>query len=186
MDLNDVRKDIDRIDSQIKPLFVERMGCAKRVAEVKAQTHGDVFVLERELAIIEKSVAGVDASIKDEYVGFLRNLFSVSRHFQYGMLKDMQDTVINGALEKAGLKAESAYSAVEITFTCFTGPSNLNILCNTVILSNVEIDNMSVKTVEGKHQVDMVLKGSLQDNNFRRVLTQLAKESNNFAIKALL
>ncbi len=185
MDLNDVRKDIDRVDSQIKPLFVERMGCAKRVAEVKAQTHGDVFVLERELAIIEKSVAGVDSAIHDEYVGFLRNLFSVSRHFQYGMLKDMQNTVINAALEKAGLQESTPHSAVEIAFECFSNPSNLNILCNTVILSNINIKAMSVKTEEGKHQVNMILEGSLADPNFRRVITQIAKESNNFAIQAL-
>lgn len=54
MTLEEVRNEIDEIDTNMKPLFLRRMKCGKHVAEVKAQTGGDVFVLERELEIIEK------------------------------------------------------------------------------------------------------------------------------------
>ena len=185
MDLNQVRKDIDRIDGQMKPLFIERMGCAQRVAAVKAQSGGDVFVLERELAIIEKSLAGVDAAISAEYVGFLRNLFSVSRHYQYGLLPEMQKKVIGSALAEAGLEENTPHSSVTVTFKCFAQPSNLNILCNAIILSNIAIKEMQVATVDGIQQVTMVLAGNLKDAKFRAVLTQIAKESNGFTIKTL-
>ena len=56
MTLEEVRAGIDAVDTQMKPLFLKRMECGKHVAEVKAQTGGDVFVLERELEIIEKRV----------------------------------------------------------------------------------------------------------------------------------
>ena len=56
MTLEEVRNEIDEIDTNMKPLFLRRMKCGKHVAEVKAQTGGDVFVLERELEIIEKRV----------------------------------------------------------------------------------------------------------------------------------
>ena len=52
MTLEEVRNEIDEIDTNMKPLFLRRMKCGKHVAEVKAQTGGDVFVLERELEII--------------------------------------------------------------------------------------------------------------------------------------
>lgn len=52
--MEEVRAGIDAVDTQMKPLFLKRMECGKHVAEVKAQTGGDVFVLERELEIIEK------------------------------------------------------------------------------------------------------------------------------------
>lgn len=185
MDLNEVRKDIDRIDGQMKPLFIERMDCAKRVAAVKAQTGGDVFVLERELAIIEKSLVGVENAIGAEYVAFLRNLFSVSRHYQYGLLPEMQNKVITSALATAGLEENTPHSAVTVTFKCFAKPSNLNILCNAIILSNIDIKEMQVTTVDGIQQVSMVLAGNLKDVKFRAVLTQVAKESKDFAIKKL-
>lgn len=58
MTLEEVRAGIDAVDTQMKPLFLKRMECGKHVAEVKAQTGGDVFVLERELEIIEKRCHG--------------------------------------------------------------------------------------------------------------------------------
>ena len=60
MTLEEVRAGIDAVDTQMKPLFLKRMECGKHVAEVKAQTGGDVFVLERELEIIEKRATDVD------------------------------------------------------------------------------------------------------------------------------
>ncbi|MCH3915762.1 MAG: chorismate mutase [Acidaminococcaceae bacterium] len=185
MDLTDVRKAIDKIDEQIKPLFIARMGCTKKIAAVKAQTGGAVFILDRENSIIEKNAEGVAPAIRDAYINFLRNLFSVSRHFQYGILKDMQNAVIEKALAKGGLKASTPHSSVEISFACLSRPGNLNILCNAVILSNVDIEKMSIENIAGIHHVDMVLAGNLRDAKLRQALTQIAKESTDFAIKKL-
>ncbi len=38
MTLEEVRKMIDCVDTQIKPLFLERMACAEHVAAAKAET----------------------------------------------------------------------------------------------------------------------------------------------------
>ena len=73
MTLEEVRAGIDAVDTQMKPLFLKRMECGKHVAEVKAQTGGDVFVLERELEIIEKRATDVDPEIQEEYKTFLRH-----------------------------------------------------------------------------------------------------------------
>ncbi len=56
------------------------MKCGKHIAEVKAQTGGDVFVLERELEIIEKRATDVDPEIQEEYKTFLRHLMSLCRN----------------------------------------------------------------------------------------------------------
>jgi len=68
MTLEEVRNEIDEIDTNMKPLFLRRMKCGKHVAEVKAQTGGDVFVLERELEIIEKRATDVDPEIEHTQV----------------------------------------------------------------------------------------------------------------------
>ena len=47
MTLEEVRNEIDEIDTNMKPLFLRRMTCGKHVAEVKGQNGGDVFVLEK-------------------------------------------------------------------------------------------------------------------------------------------
>ena len=83
MTLEEVRNEIDEIDTNMKPLFLRRMTCGKHVAEVKGQNGGDVFVLERELEIIEKRATDVDPEIQEEYKTFLRHLMSLCRKYEY-------------------------------------------------------------------------------------------------------
>ena len=52
--LKPVREDIDRIDKELLPLFVARMECSSRVAEIKEAYGIPVFNPEREAAIIER------------------------------------------------------------------------------------------------------------------------------------
>ena len=44
MTLADVRKNIDRVDKEIKQLFKERMVLADNVAQVKAETEDDIYI----------------------------------------------------------------------------------------------------------------------------------------------
>lgn len=48
MTLADVRKNIDRVDKEIKQLFKERMVLADNVAQVKAETEDDIYKPDRE------------------------------------------------------------------------------------------------------------------------------------------
>lgn len=51
--LKPVREDIDRIDRELLPLFLARMECSARVAEIK-EAHGiPVYDPVREAAIVE-------------------------------------------------------------------------------------------------------------------------------------
>ena len=114
MTLEEVRAGIDAVDTQMKPLFLKRMECGKHVAEVKAQTGGDVFVLERELEIIEKRATDVDPEIQEEYKTFLRHLMSLCRKYEYELLPEMQEKVMTAALAAAGLTAETEHTQVKI------------------------------------------------------------------------
>ena len=184
MTLDEIRVQIDKIDSEMKPLFLQRMECARHVAEAKAATGGDVFVLERELAIIGKRASDVE-EVHGEYVAFLRHLMSVSRRFQYGILTGMQDTVIREALEKAGLDGEEEHRQVTLAFTCKKEASDLNLYLNMVQLNGVPLDQMEVKTEGGIQKVTLVLDGSLKAEAMRRLVCQIGKEATDFAIVSL-
>ena len=54
MDLSDVRKNIDRVDAEIRKLFVERMTLADQVACIKAETEDKIYKPDREEIIIKK------------------------------------------------------------------------------------------------------------------------------------
>lgn len=53
MNLSDIRKDIDRIDTEMLRLIGERMECSKRVAEFKRKNGMAVFDAEREKQILD-------------------------------------------------------------------------------------------------------------------------------------
>ena len=86
MELNDIRKEIDAIDAELVKLFVRRMSCADRVAEVKRGTGKAVFDTSREQAILDK----VSIAVGDELAPSARELFktlmAISRERQTAFL----------------------------------------------------------------------------------------------------
>lgn len=182
MTLDEIRVQIDAVDTQMKPLFLKRMECAGCVAETKRETGGDVFVLERELAIIEKRAGDVAPEVREEYVMFLRHLMSVSRRYQYGILTEMQDRVLEEALEAAGLSAEKEHSQIEIAFACDAEASDFNLFVNMAKLNQIPIISLNLETEEGRQKIRMILKGNLKDQKMRQLLCQIGKEAEGFQI----
>ena len=80
--LNDIRKEIDRVDNEIKELFKERMKVADGVARIKAENYDVILKPDREAQIIKSLLQGVDPSIAMEYEAFIRKTMTVSRMYQ--------------------------------------------------------------------------------------------------------
>ena len=185
MTLEEVRNEIDEIDTNMKPLFLRRMNCGKHVAEVKGQNGGDVFVLERELAIVAKRAGNVDPEIKGEYEAFLRHLMSLCRKYEYELLPEMQEKVIADALKAAGLNEEVEHSQLKITFQCSKDGSDLNTYLNMINLNGIQMDAMNLETENGVQKVVMTLDGKITDSGMRCLLCQIGKEADGFRILEL-
>ncbi len=54
MELEKIRRDIDKIDSELIRLFIERMDCARLVGEYKLKNNIPVFNMQRESEILDK------------------------------------------------------------------------------------------------------------------------------------
>lgn len=185
MTLEEVRKVIDRVDTQIKPLFLERMACADHVAAAKAENGSDVFVPDREDEIILKRTGDVDVSVKREYEMFLRHLMSVCRRYQYGILTKMQEQVIADALKQAGLDKHVSHEQITVSFTDHREKSSLNLYLNMIRLNEIPIDHMELKSQGNEQQVTIQLHGNLNQSDMRRLVCQLGKEAENFQILSL-
>lgn len=80
--LEDIRKEIDSIDSALVPLLVKRMECSEKVAEIKKTTGSAVFDASREEIILNRvrQNSGVySEGISDIY----REILSVSKQLQH-------------------------------------------------------------------------------------------------------
>ena len=84
--LEEARKIINEVDSQMAELFVKRMRAAEMVYEHKKEFGLPILDQKREDAVIEKNSALVeDEVLKGYYIDFLKNVMSVSRAYQYRM-----------------------------------------------------------------------------------------------------
>ena len=99
--LEEARKIINEVDSQMAELFVKRMRAAEMVFEYKKEFGLPILDQKREDAVIEKNSALIeDEVLKEYYHSYIKNLMSLSRAYQYRM--------------QGGLKV--AYSGVEGAF----------------------------------------------------------------------
>lgn len=91
MKLEDIRRNIDRVDTQIRSLFVERMGLAEQVAQVKAETDDEIYKPEREKTIIDRQSKDMDPHLVMEYRALVKRIMEVSRKYQYRRTLELRD-----------------------------------------------------------------------------------------------
>lgn len=99
MNLEDIRKEIDKVDSQIAQLFRERMGLALEVAKTKEKNNLAVVNSTREKEILRRISDEIGEPL-DGYGRILFNtLFDLSRSYQSSYLSRVSD--IAERIEKA-------------------------------------------------------------------------------------
>ena len=102
-----VRQDIDRIDKQLLPLFIERMQCSERVAELKKQAGIPVRDPKREQIILDR--VREEAGIYGESAAALYGaIMEISRARQHEMLGNAAEFVRVETPEQIALVAEIA------------------------------------------------------------------------------
>lgn len=85
--LKEIREEIDEIDSKLLPLFLKRMDCSVRVAEVKKQANAPVLNAGREEEILAK-MRDQGGKYGEEAVALYRAIMSASRLRQHQLLAD--------------------------------------------------------------------------------------------------
>ena len=89
MNLDDIRNDIDMVDSQLIALLEQRMDLVSQVATYKKMTGARVLDNSREIAILEKVASRVKEPLFTEtIVNTFRDILKNSRAYQEQTLKD--------------------------------------------------------------------------------------------------
>lgn len=85
MTLEEVRRRIDAIDSQLVPLFCQRMDCSREVAKIKEQEQLPIFNAQREDEILDR-VARNAGEYGDAARTVYASIMQASRALQHGAL----------------------------------------------------------------------------------------------------
>ena len=84
--LNEIRRDINAVDEQLRELFLKRMSLACEVADSKAETGDRIFKPEREAEILAARAKGLERGIRLKYVSLLEAMIRKSRECQYAAM----------------------------------------------------------------------------------------------------
>ena len=85
MTLEEVRRQIDAIDSQLIPLFCRRMDCSREVAKIKERENLPIFNAQREEEILNR-VAQEAGEYGDAARMLYASIMQASRALQHGAL----------------------------------------------------------------------------------------------------
>ncbi|MFT4004927.1 MAG: prephenate dehydratase domain-containing protein, partial [Lacrimispora sp.] len=117
LDLQEIRKQLDRIDGEIVSLFEERMRLTGDVAEFKIGTGKEVYDGEREHQKLEAVTAMVEDKFQKQAVKELFiQMMTISRRFQYKLMAEHGLTAENSFLPVKSLPADHVrvvYQGVE-------------------------------------------------------------------------
>ena len=89
--LDEIRRHIDTVDSQIRELFIQRMSLAEQVARVKAESEDVIYKPDRESAIIERQSKDMQPELLMEYRALIKRVMEISRKYQYGKTLELRD-----------------------------------------------------------------------------------------------
>lgn len=117
MDLQEIRKQLDKIDSSIEQLFEERMRLCGDVAEFKIETGKAVYDAEREKQKLEAVTAMAEGDFNKQAVGELfLQMMTLSRRYQYQVMAGRMSSPDLGFTETAVLPVAGkriAYQGLE-------------------------------------------------------------------------
>ncbi|MGN1360675.1 MAG: chorismate mutase [Eggerthellaceae bacterium] len=179
MSLEEVRSCIDRIDSQVKDLLMERLDCSVQVVRAKQQQGStQIFRPDREVQVLQRLGQGVPQDRLAPYLGVVRKVMETSRVYQYGILLEDDPDLFS---QVAGCQLCSG-STSRVTVRA-TLPDRCGALWDVMSVMGdygVEPERM----VQEGASLQMVLKADASKPSVRTLLFQLARECSDFAVVA--
>jgi len=127
LDLGELRREIDRIDSALVSLFSERMQVSARVAEYKRRVGMAVTDATREAELLDRVAALSPAQTADYTRTLYTNILSLSRAYQHMRLGN--DSALSAEIDEARRHTPPLFPTHATvacqgtpTITCVTAP----------------------------------------------------------------
>lgn len=116
MDIQEIRKEIDRVDDQFVKLFNERMHLSAQIAEVKREQDLPVLNVRREREILNEVAAKSDSELANYSQVLYSLIFELSRSYQEKLLKtesELHKKISRAIEETPALFPQSAHVACQ-------------------------------------------------------------------------
>lgn len=184
MTLDEVRKSIDTLDTQIRELILKRMDCSMQVAQVKTKSNEtNIYRADREEAILERLGSGVSEDRKAEYLSVVRKIMETSRMYQYGLMYDWMDGVMDEYFE--GIDIHEGGRSVRVRLTRENRPNAMSSILSMIGDYGYNMNRMELTEDDngsGTVTFELEILGDLSETHMKKLMFQLSRESKDFRI----
>lgn len=183
MTLAEIRNEIDRIDTQIKELFLARMEAARNVAEVKYGSGDEIYKSDREKAVITRLIEDVAPELKEEYTAVIRKIMEAARKYEYGLIYDWDPSAIEPLFKSVEPDVNDRYVKVHLTRPdCCNSMSSILSMIGDYGFNMKQMILLEENTEDKTVKFELVICGNLQNTAMRKLVYQLWKESLAFEV----
>lgn len=104
-ELESLRREIDRVDKELLPLFLERMSLCAHVADYKRSNDMPVLDSVREKQVLDSKMDMLPSSeMSEEVYEFFNSLMTISRIHQEKKLSDVREGICSDVIKKSSKK----------------------------------------------------------------------------------
>lgn len=182
--LDEIRKDIDAIDQQIRDLLMKRLDCSEQVVASKIEAKNYViFRADREKMMLENLAQGVPEKRKAGYLSVVRKVTETSRMYQYGILYEQAPELYENLVR--GLTIPEHTDSITVQLTRRDIPNSMSAILSMIGDYGYNMDQMRIVGYsEDKSNVIFELKilGDLAYDNMKKMVLQLSMESKDFSV----
>ena len=167
MDLEEIRQEIDRVDGQMKNLFLKRMDLCGKVIETKKRTGAAVYAPKREQEILSARTEDVKEAYRLVCGAFFKQTMEISRAYQYAQ-------TAKGSEKLTGLPQGSGRA--EISFSCEDESGQPAVFLNAAALARLCVEEFTVKREKGRMLCGLCVTGDFSENLSKAAVLQILEE----------
>jgi len=182
MNLNEIRKEIDAIDNEIRILLMKRFDCSEKVAHVKIDAgETTIFRADREEEILKRLGAEVPENRREEYLSVVKKIMESSRKYQYGILFENVPNLFPPLVKE--INAKNSDSRVKVRLTRDNKPNSMSSILSMIGDYGFNMDRIELINQDSEQATfELLIIGNLNNEKMQKLMFQLSKESKNFSI----
>ncbi len=183
-DLPEIRVDIDRIDTEIKNILMERLDCSNEVVQSKIRDQNYVINRpDREAAMLERLGKDIPDDRRSGYLAVVRKITETSRMYQYGILFEQVPELFEALTKDIDLTVPTEVVSVRLRRRNI--PNSMSEILSMIGDYGFDMKEMQLLSYSEDNAYvyfRLTIQGDILETRMQKLLLQLSMESEEFSI----
>lgn len=183
--LDEIRIEIDQIDSEIQKILMRRLDCSTEVIEAKIRDNNYIINRpDREMAMLQRLGKDIDKDRKSGYLAVVRKITETSRMYQYGILFDRVPELFTELSKDIDTTVSSDMITVQLKRPNI--PNAMSAILAMIGDYGFDMEKLQLLGYSEDRSMaafELTIRGDISVTHMQKLLLQLSMESEDFVIK---